>query len=132
MLQDLTQETGSRKKPSGLLPGSDDRPADILHPFWEQGKDAALDICVVNPLQGTLVERVAEEGKAAGCHRSGTKMSKYRDRCDQGGLSFIPIAVDTFGGWHPTSLDALSKLGRQVATRWGGRKTRSCDSSAKG
>ena len=132
MLQDLTQETGSRKKPSGLLPGSDDRPADILHPFWEQGKDAALDICVVNLLQETLVERVAEEGKAAVRHTFGAKMSKYRDRCDQEGLSYIPIAVDTFGGWHPTSLDALSKLGRQVATRWGGRKRRSCDSSAKG
>ena len=35
-----------------------------------------------------------------------------RDRCDQEGLSYIPIAVDTFGGWDPTSLDALSKLGR--------------------
>ena len=42
---------GPRKEPAGLLPGSDDRPADVLLPFWANGKDAALDVSVVNPLQ---------------------------------------------------------------------------------
>ena len=35
---------GPRKEPAGLLPGSDDRPADVLLPFWANGKDAALDV----------------------------------------------------------------------------------------
>ena len=30
------------------------------------------------------------------------------------GLQLIPIIVDTFGGWHKESLEALIKLGRQV------------------
>ena len=34
-----------------LIPGSDDPPADVLHPFLANGKDAALDVSVVNPLQ---------------------------------------------------------------------------------
>ena len=43
-----------RKEPAGLLPGSDDRPADVLLPFLANGKDAALDVSVVNPLQQQL------------------------------------------------------------------------------
>ena len=35
LLAAASQETlGSRKEPAGLLPGSDDRPADILLSFW--------------------------------------------------------------------------------------------------
>ena len=37
--------------------------------------------------------------------------------------TFIPIVVDTFGGLHPTSLEALSKLGRKVACQGGGKAT---------
>ena len=32
---------------------------------------------------------------------------------------FIPIIVDTFGGWHKDSLEALTKLGRQVGRQTG-------------
>ena len=29
---------------------------------------------------------------------------------------FVPLAVDTLGGWHPSSLAILSRLGLQVAS----------------
>ena len=35
-----------------LLPGADRRPADVLLPSWEGGRDAALDVTVVNSLGG--------------------------------------------------------------------------------
>ena len=38
-------------EPDVLLPGSDDRPADILIPIWTEGEDTALDVTVVNPPQ---------------------------------------------------------------------------------
>ena len=72
-----------QKEPSGLLPGSDDRPADIFLPYWSQGKDTALGITVVNPLQGALIEQVAEEGDSGVRHTFNTKMSKYDDRCSE-------------------------------------------------
>ena len=34
-----------------LLPGTDRRPADVLVPNWVGGKDAAMDITIVTPLQ---------------------------------------------------------------------------------
>ena len=110
---------GPRKEPAGLLPGSDDRPADVLLPFWVNGKDAALDISIVNPMQQALVEQVARDGNCGVQHSFNTKVRKYSQRCDAEGLVFVPIIVDTFGGWHKDSLDALTRLGRQVARQTG-------------
>ena len=38
-----------------LLPGNNRRPADVFLPNWSAGRDAALDITVVNPLQQATV-----------------------------------------------------------------------------
>ena len=110
---------GPRKEPAGLLPGSDDRPADVLLPYWTNGKDAALDISIVNPLQQALVGQVAREGDSGVQHSFNLKVRKYSERCEAEGFVFIPIILDTFGGWHKESLDALKKLGRQVARQTG-------------
>ena len=41
-----------------LLPGIDARPADLYIPAWTGGKDTALDITVVNPLQVAMCSRL--------------------------------------------------------------------------
>ena len=110
---------GPLKEPGGLLPGTDDRPADILLPYWTQGKDTALDVSVVNPLQQGLVAQVANDGEAGVRYTFNAKMGKYDERCQAEGLVFTSLIVDTFGGWHGAALDALSKLGRQVARQVG-------------
>ena len=110
---------GPRKEPAGLLPGSDDRPADVLLPFWSNGKDAALDISIVNPLQQALVGQVARDGDSGVKHSFNLKVRKYGDRCEAEGFMFIPMIVDTFGGWHKESLDVVTKLGRQVGRQTG-------------
>ena len=42
---------GPRREDRAILPGADNRPADVLLPNWSGGKDAAIDITVVNPLR---------------------------------------------------------------------------------
>ena len=39
----------------GLLPSSEARQADIFLPEWDKGKDAALNVTVISPLQSNLV-----------------------------------------------------------------------------
>ena len=106
---------GPVREPDGLLPGSDDRPADILIPYRSQGRDTAFDITVVNSLQSSLVSRVAEEGSHAVNYAYKNKQNKYQDRCNAEGLKFVPLAVDTFSSWQKDSLSNLKKLGRQLA-----------------
>ena len=52
-------------------------------------------------------------------HAQKSKSKKYEDRCAAEGFTFLPMAVDTFGGWHPTALDIITKLGRQLARNVG-------------
>ena len=110
---------GPSREPDGLLPGSDDRPADLLIPFWTGGQDTALDFTVVNPLQSALVRQTAKEGGSAVAHAHGVKLKKYEERCGAEGITFLPLAVDTLGGWHPTALETITRLGRQLARNVG-------------
>ena len=55
-----------------LLPGQGEKPADIFIPRWVGGKDAALDVTVINPLQEAQVQGAASNpGHAlAAAHKS--------------------------------------------------------------
>ena len=110
---------GPIREPDGLLPGSDDRPADVLIPIWTEGRDTALDVTVVNPLQQTLVVRTSEEGDSAVAHAHKEKLRKYEARCSAEAITFLPLAVDTFGGWHKVGLKTITRLGRQLARNLG-------------
>ena len=101
------------------MPGSDDRPADLLIPAWTKGQDTALDVTVVNPLQDALVTCTSQDGSSAveSAHRG--KARKYEERCAREGIRFIPLAVDTLGGWHPVALETITRLGRHLARNIG-------------
>ena len=64
-LRDALYETavaaglGPVKEGRALLPGDDRRPADILVPNWAGGRDAAMDVTVVTPLQAATVAEAA-------------------------------------------------------------------------
>ena len=74
---------------------------------------------VVNPLQGALIDQVAQDGEGGVRHAFNSKMAKYDDRCAAEAICFIPLAVDTFRGWHGAALDVIVKLGRQLARQLG-------------
>ena len=48
-------------------------------------------------------------------HAFTTKMAKYEERCAWEGIVFLPLAADTFGGWHEVALEVFKQLGQQVA-----------------
>ena len=107
------------KEESALLPESGGRPADVYLPGWSSGKDTALDIAVVSPLQALLVKKAAEEAGSAACKRYKDKLTKYLHPCEQEGIQFIPVVVETMGGWHPESASVLTKLSRQLSAQTG-------------
>ena len=50
---------GPTKEGRFLIPGAERRRADVLVPHWCGGRDAALDVTVVNPLQSATVAGAA-------------------------------------------------------------------------
>ena len=43
------------------------------------------------------------------------KLRKYEARCSAEGLAYIPMAIDTFGGWHQLALETIGRLSQELA-----------------
>ena len=47
------------------------------------------------------------------------KLTKSYEECQGVGVEFIPLAVETWGGWHPPALETIKMLSRQLARQVG-------------
>jgi hypothetical protein len=66
--------------------------------MWTQGRDAALDVIVISPLQAAEVRCAAASAGAALETAVKRKITKLYDKCHQAGVEFIPLAIETLGG----------------------------------
>ena len=106
-----------------MLPGEGGRPADVFIPRWAGGMDAALDVTVVNPLQGALLRDTALTPGHALKVAQKRKLDKAWEPCRQQGIEFIPIAAECLGAWHPTAVEQIEKLGSALARQTGEDET---------
>ena len=90
------------REPVGLMPGSDDRPADAI-------VRRLLLKLQLSALQAALV--VTEGAGHCG------KLRKYKERCANKGITFTPqgLAVEALESWHPVGMAPITRLGRQLA-----------------
>ena len=80
-------------------PGTMRRSADTLVDGWKYGRSAAHDWVVSHALQKTALD--AGKGKKANFALEQAERNKnsYAKRiCEERGLDFLPMAMDTFGG----------------------------------
>ena len=110
---------GPSKEGRFLLPGTDRRPADILIPHWAGGKDAALDVTVINPLQVATVTQAASNPGSALSVAFNRKMNSAGELCRRQGLAFIPLAVESLGAWHDVAVAEVRKLGAAIGRHSG-------------
>ena len=102
-----------------LLPGNDRRPADIFLPNWAEGRDAALDVMVINPLQqATVVEAATTPGHSLD-FAFDRKMRGAADDCQRQGVAFIPLAFESLGGWHKTVEVQVKRIAQALARQTG-------------
>ena len=102
-----------------LLPGTEARPADILLPHWTGGRDTALDITVVNPLQLAFINQSATNPGHALRKAYERKMNKHGEPCREAGMSFFPLPVDTLGAWSESMLEQVKRMGSALARNRG-------------
>ena len=102
---------------ASLVPGSASRPADVFLPTWERGQPAALDVTVVSTLQNRTVAGAASvSGYALSVARE-RKVAAHSEACQSAGVSFVPMVVETLGGWDEEavwSVQSLSSVARRV------------------
>ena len=109
-----------------LLPGNDRRPADVLLPNWAAGLDAALDVTVVNPLQQATVDEAAATPGHSLSFAFERKMRGAADDCERQGVSFIPLAFESLGGWHKVAVREVKKIAQAMARQTGREESEIC------
>ena len=97
-----------------LLPGEAGKPADIFIPRHAGGKDAALDVTVINTLQAATVAQAAQTPGYALTVAHKRKMDKSGQLCHQQGIVFLPLAVESLGAWHKSAIAEVKKLGSSL------------------
>ena len=110
---------GPVKEGRFLLPGNDRRPADIFVRNWAGGRDAALDVTVVNPLQDATVVGAAATAGHALTFAYERKMTAAAELCRQQGIAFLPLAAESLGGWHQVAEREVKKIASALARNTG-------------
>ena len=86
---------------AALLAGSEDCPTDVFLRGWSTGKSTCLHFRATKALQVSTLKGCVEDVAFTVDRRVATKLHKYKERCEAKGLAYIPLAIETFGGWHP-------------------------------
>ena len=97
-----------RKEIPSLIPGTNSRPADIF-----------LDITVISTLQSSILPAAANSQGHALRIGEERKMTAHNESCRAVGVSFIPMVVESLGGWSEEVSLTISRIGRHLGQRTG-------------
>ena len=108
-----------RKEVLSLVSSSSSRPADIFFPCWKQGKPTAFDVTVISPLQQLTIQGASVTPSYAIAVGEDRKFHTHLENCLAAGVSFVPLMVESLGGWSDEAVDTLRLIGKQQAQRMG-------------
>ena len=80
-----------------------------------RGRDAALDVSVISPMQVAVIEQEASNPGYALRLAWDRKMRSAFEACSAPRIAFIPLPVETFGGWHSEAEKQIERIGRELA-----------------
>ena len=108
-----------QKEVPTLIPGTRSRSADIFIPNWCRGRPAALDVTVISTMQPLTQSGAASEKGYALKVAEERKMAAHNAECRGAGVSFVPLAVESLGGWSHEAALQIARIGRLVGQRLG-------------
>ncbi len=92
---------------------SQDRPGDIFHPDFTDGRPTYFDVSVTNTLQSGSIAIASIAAGSVGLEAEMRKDDKHAANVGGVGGVFVPLVVETLGVWTPSALKVL----RRVAAR---------------
>ena len=108
-----------RKEVPSLIPGTSSCPADIYLPNWCRGRPAALDVTMISTMQSlTLAGATSTQGHALKVGEE-RKMAAHNEAFRSVGVVFIPLVVESLGGWSEETVHNIFKIGHLLGLRTG-------------
>ena len=114
-----TAALAPRKEVPSLIPDSSNRPADIYLPNWKRGQPAALDVTVISTMQQLTRQGASNTPGYALEIGEGRKMAAHAEECREIGISFVPLVVETLGGWCEGAVHTIRDIGKLQGLRLG-------------
>ena len=84
-----------------LIPGTERMLADLLIPGWCGGRDAALDVTVIHPLQAATRAGAATTPGYALTFAYDRKVRGAGELCRREGIAFTSVVAESLGGSTP-------------------------------
>ena len=106
-----TAALAPRRELPSLIPDSQARSADIFLPNWDRRRPTALDVAVISTLQQLTLQGAAITLGHALAVEENRKMTMHASQCQSVGVSFVPIVIESLGGWSDLAEKALSSIG---------------------
>jgi hypothetical protein len=100
------------------------RPADVYISQFE-GRETCLDVSVVHPCTPSTVVHAAQERGYAASSMEASKLALYSERCAANNLLFLPIVLESYGGFGPSAVISLCRLAR-LRAQFTGEEYSSC------
>lgn len=103
-------------KEARLIANSQSRPGDIFLQNW-RGKPTAFDVAVTSPLSQSALPLSHKTPGAALATMKAHKNNKHSRACQTNGVAFVPLVVETLGGWDVDAIFHLRAIAKQSAAR---------------
>lgn len=101
------------------IPGSNDRPADLLIPG---DRDAVCDFAVTHCLQPAYIDGTADGSRsAAEAYARTHKVNRYASRVEEAGGTFYACVLDVYGNWCAAGSEILNLVATALSLRDGRR-----------
>ena len=105
-----------KREPRALVPDSQRRPGDVFIPHW-RGRPHAFDVAVTSPLCASNLQQASNSTGAAIEKMKKAKIGKHFQSCRRQGITFMPLVVETLGGWDSEASFHLAKIAEMTAHR---------------
>ena len=127
-LRDIIFETANhaglfpKKEARSLVPDSQRRPGDVYIPTWRH-RPHAFDVAVTSPLCASNLQQSSTTTGSALEKMKVAKNNKHFHQCRRQGIVFVPLVVETLGGWDPEAVFHLKSIAEKTAHRSNQRPT---------
>jgi hypothetical protein len=114
----LASKAGCQPQLEATLPGTQDRPADLLLSAFGP-RPVAVDVTISHPLR--LSNQSAARGEVASAAEAAEarKLASHTSLCATAGWDFIPFGMDATGALGPKASDLIRRLARATSMRTG-------------
>ena len=112
----LARGAGYVVNQEGRLPGTLQRPGDIVVRRERNGRDAYFDVAIKTPLQGQglafpgMARKMHEEAEAYKCNKK-----QVQKNLEALGKDFVPLIASTYGVWSHSAKATFSRWASQLA-----------------